>query len=166
MPMMPMSGGSDPGLMQLLQQMAIPSPMANEASPVPMDTFAADRAFAAGNAFNPNPDTNGEGFLPLGNVGARVGSELGGAVEQQVAQSLVQSAMAGEIDLSALMAAIASYTTPMEAEGAVDPFMQQYQDAMPAAWGSQELTNQRLTYPWLDPNLYPTNTPQTPGVLY
>lgn len=164
----PSGGGMDPaGLMQLLRSQAPmtyqqPNQIARDASnPVPQDPYAADRAFAAGNAFNPNFDTNGEGYLPMGNIGAEIGSELGSGVEQQIAQTLVQSAMNGDIDIQSLLRAIASYTTVGEAVGSAAPFMQQYQDAMPASWGSPELEAQKQTYPWLMPEMQ-GNRP-TPG---
>lgn len=138
MPMMPQPGGDAAGLMQLLSQMAPPSPMMNEASPVPQDMFAADRAQAAYDAFNPNPDTNGEGYLPLGDLSSTIGQQLGGGVEQQVAQSLVQSAMAGELDLGLLLQTLQQITMPqgMDPVGYQNPeqaFNFQYQTAMPGA---------------------------------
>jgi hypothetical protein len=105
-------------------------------TPVPMDTFGADRAQAAYDAFSPNPDTNGEGFLPLGNLGQAMGDQLGSEVEQAVAQTLVQSAMNGELDLTALLRAIQQMTVPQGQDpvGYQNPeaaFNYQYQSAMP-----------------------------------
>lgn len=170
----PQTGGggsvAPEGLMQLLRSQAPmtynqPNQIAREMSnPVPQDPYAADRMWAAGNAFNPNPDTNGEGYLPLGNIGSQIGSELGSGVEQQIAQTLVQSAMKGDLDIQSLLRAIASYTTVGEASGAGPLFMQQYQDAMPASYGSPELAAQTQTYPWLMPEMQ-GNRPQPGGQL-
>lgn len=107
-------------------------------NPVPQDMFAADRAQAAYDAFNPNPDTNGEGYMPLGDLGTEMGNQLGSDVEQAVAQTLVQSAMQGQLDLGALLRAISQMTMPqgMDPVGYQNPeqaFNYQYQTAMPGA---------------------------------